>query len=139
MMLNDIPRLADWLVLVREDHGYQTYWRVYIKAFNQQGSQGQPLHTYTWDLTARYSGINDAYEKGGAYSPTIPKGYWVDFTALAEAHGWSRFPAQSDWLITEKAARHQYFAFTQGLDLKTALLELYSSQEIENLTRSVIP
>lgn len=139
LMLNDIPRLADWLVLVREDYGYQTYWRVYIKAYNQQGNQGRPLSNHTWDLTARYSGNNDAYEKGGAYSSTIPQGYWVDFTALAEAHGWTRFPAQPDWLVSEKSARHQYFAYTQGLDLETALLELYSSEEIENLTRSVFP
>jgi len=139
MMINDIPRLADWLVLVREDHGYNTYWRVYIRAYNQQGYQGQPLQTQIWDMNARYSGNNAAYENGGALSASMPEGYWVDFTALAEAHGWTRFPAQSDWRTNEKAARYQYFAYTQGLDLEAALRELYSPEEIRNLTQSYQP
>ena len=139
MMVNDIPRLADWLVLVKEDYGCQTYWRVYIRAYNQHGHQGQPLHTFIWDLNARYSGTNAAYENGGSPSSSIPDGYWVDFTALAEAHGWIRFPTQTNWLINEKASRHQYFAFTQGLDLETALLDLYSPAEILFLTPLISP
>lgn len=139
IMVNDIPRLADWLVLVREDHGSQIYWRIYIKAYNQYGYQGRPLHTNIWDLSARYSGDNAAYENGGAFSSAIPKGYWVDFTALAEAYGWMRFPTQSYWQTTEEASRYQYFAFTQGLDLETALLELYSPGQIRHLTQSANP
>jgi TolB protein len=132
MMVNDIPRLADWMVLVKEDFGVQTYWRIYIKAYNQLGYQGRPLTSPTWDISARYTGQNAAFESGGALSSGIPGGYWVDFTALAEAHGWSRFPAQSNWRLSEKATRHQYFAFTQELDLESALLELYSPEEISN-------
>lgn len=139
MMINDIPRLADWLVLVREDYGCQTYWRVYIKAYNQQGYQGRPLHAKVWDLNARYSGDNAAYENGGAFSSSIPTGYWVDFTALAEAYGWTRFPTKLFWQLSEKASRYQYYAFTQGLDLETALLELYSPAEIRHLTDFVTP
>ncbi|HDD54825.1 MAG TPA: hypothetical protein ENG59_01105 [Chloroflexi bacterium] len=139
MMINDIPRLADWLVLVREDYGCQTFWRVYIKAYNQQGYQGQPLQTNIWDLNARYSGDNAAYENGGAFSATIPAGYWVDFTSLAQAHGWTRFPTQLHWQFSEKASRYQYFAFTQGLDLETALLDLYSLEEIQNLIDPASP
>lgn len=136
MMVTDIPRLSDWLILAREDYGAQTYWRVYIKAYNQQGYQGKPLQVNTWDLQARYSGKNSDYENGGAYSSSIPQGYWVDFTALAEAHGWSRFPTQSYWQLSEQASRYQYFAFTQGLDLEAALLELYSPAEIRDLINS---
>ena len=139
MMVNDIPRLADWLVLAREDYGCQTYWRVFIKAYNQEGYQGRPLHTNIWDLSARYSGNNADYENGGSYSSSIPEGYWVDFTALAEAHGWTRFPVQSYWQVTEKASRYQYFVYTQGLDLETALLELYSPGEIRHLINSAAP
>lgn len=139
MMINDIPRMADWLVLVREDYGCQTYWRVFIKAYNQQGYQGRPLQSNIWDLNARYSGNNAAFENGGAFSSSIPGGYWVDFTALAEAYGWTRFPTQSYWQFSEKASRYQYFAYTQGLDLETALLELYSPEEIRNLINSAAP
>jgi TolB protein len=133
IMVNDIPRLANWLVLVREDFGYHTYWRIYLKTYRQQGSQGRPLQTKTWDLNARYAENSANYEYGGAYSESIPGGYWVDFTALAEAHGWTRFPTQFFWQLSETASRYQYFAFTQGLDLESALLELYSPVEIRNL------
>jgi TolB protein len=139
MMVNDVPRLANWVVLVREDYGYQTYWRIYIKAYNQDGYQGRPLHTRVWDLNARYTGNNDAYEQGGSLSESIPMGYWVDFTALAKAFGWTRFPTRLFWQLSEKASRYQYFAFTQGLDLESALLELYSPAEIGNLTDFFTP
>jgi TolB protein len=139
MMVNDLPRLANWLILVREDYGFQTYWRIYIKAYNQQGYQGRPLHSKIWDLNTRYSGNNDAYEEGGSLSESIPTGYWVDFTALAEAYGWTRFPTKLFWQLSERASRYQYFAFTQGLDLESALLELYSPADIRDLTDIIIP
>jgi len=139
MVVNDIPRLAGWLVLVREDYRSQTYWRVYIKAYDQNGYQGRPLHTEIWDLDARYSGNNTDYENGGAFSFYVPEGYWVDFTSLAEAHGWTRFPAEPYWQFSEKASRYQYFAFTQDLNLKTALLDLYSLDEIQSLVSPIRP
>ncbi len=130
MAVNDLPRLANWLVLARDDHGSQTYWRVYIRTINQQGFQGSPLQFYSWDLQARYSGKNADYENGGALSKAIPQGYWVDFTALAEAYGWKRFPAETFWQFSEKASRYQYFAFTQGLSLEEALGQVYSAEEL---------
>jgi TolB protein len=139
MMVNDLPRLANWLVLVREDYGNQIYWRIYIKAYNQQGYQGRPLRTKVWDLNARYSGDNDAYEEGGSLSESIPEGYWVDFTTLAESFGWTRFPTRLFWQLSEKASRYQYFAFTQGLDLESALLELYSPADINDLIDITFP
>ena len=90
-------------------------------------------------MNARYTGDNAAYEEGGSLSETIPNGYWVDFTALAEAYGWTRFPTKLFWQLSEKASRYQYFAFTQGLDLEGALLELYSPAEIRTLIDFVNP
>jgi TolB protein len=46
MLINDIPRLADWLIVVRENYPEKTFWRVYIKANNQQGYQGKPIKSY---------------------------------------------------------------------------------------------
>ena len=131
--IDDIPRMANWLVLVKEEYRDQTYWRVYIRANNQQGSYGKPLHDFTWNLDARYSGRNAQYENGGARSPYIQDGYWIDFTELADAYGWKRFPAEPFWQYSESASRYQYFAFTQEMNLQTALLQLYSQSDIQQL------
>ena len=66
------------------------------RAQNQDGSQGQPLREAPWDLSARYNLDPQAYDQGGVYAP-IPKGYWVDFTALARAYGWERQPSLPNW------------------------------------------
>ena len=131
--INDIPRMANWLVLVKEEYRDQTYWRVYIRANNQQGSHGKPLHDFNWSFDARYSGSNTQYENGGARSQHIQDGYWIDFTELADAYGWKRFPAEPFWQYSESASRYQYFAFTQEMDLRTALLQLYSQSDIQQL------
>jgi len=135
--VNDVPRLANWLVVVREDWGTQTYWRVYLRTNNQQGNQGMPLMEYPWDFNARYSGINSYFESGGAISSYIPDGYWIDFTVVADAYGWKRFPAQSFWQFSETASRYQYFVFTQGLNLRSALLEIYPPDEIQSALGSL--
>ncbi len=129
----DIPRKANWLVLVKEEFQDQTFWRVYIRANNQQGSFGKPLHDFNWSFDAKYSGINDQYENGGARSQQIQDGYWIDFTELADAYGWKRFPAEPFWQFSESASRYQYFAFTQDMSLQTALLQLYSQSDIQQL------
>jgi TolB protein len=139
MILNDTPRLADWLVLVRNDYGTRTYWTVYLRANDQQGNQGRPLQHLIWDLDARYSGSNAAYENGGAYSPAIPPGYWVNFSALAEAYGWRHFPAERYWQYPYAASRYGYFAFSAGLSLEQALLELYIPQQLEGFKESASP
>ena len=134
LMLNDIPRLADWMIVIREDFADKTFWRVYLKTNNQSGFQGQPLKDYPWDFNSRYSGNNSAYEDGGTRMNSIPPGYWLDFTELAAAYGWSRFPAETYWQFSETASRYQYFAFRQGLSLESALLQLYSPEAIRGLT-----
>lgn len=139
ILLNDLPRVADWLALTREQYGADIYWRVYIRAYNQQGFQGRPLQMKVWDLSARYSGNNADYENGGALSAEIPPGYWVDFTALAEAYGWTRFPTETYWQWSELASRYQYFAYSEEMDLESALLELYSPIQIQNLISNPSP
>ena len=139
LMVNDVPRLANWMAVVREDFGTQTYWRIYIRAIKQGGSQGMPMRDFPWDFNARYSGSNLNYENGGALAKNIPQGYWLDFTDLAQTYGWLRFPAQSYWQYSESASRYQYFAFKQGLSLESALKEVYSSGEIQDWVGSANP
>jgi TolB protein len=139
LMVNDLPRLADWMVVVREDFGTQTYWRIYVRTIKQSGAQGTPMQDLPWDFNARYSGSNQNYESGGALAKNIPQGYWIDFSDLARSYGWSRFPAQAYWQYSESASRYQYFAYTQGLSLEFALKEIYSPEEIQDWIRSANP
>jgi TolB protein len=123
--LNTLPINADWLVVIREDFGSETYWRVYIRSLYQDGSAGIPLHDQPWDFSSRYSGDTTTYEQGGSKQATIPPGYWIDFTELAQSYGWERVPALTTWRASYPAARFNEFVFMEGLDWQTAMLELY--------------
>ncbi len=123
--LNTLPMNAGWITVMREDLGGETFWRVYIKALYQDGSAGMPLHEQPWSFEARSNGSTIAYEQGGKQLDSIPAGYWIDFTERALAFGWERQPALSNWTAFYPAALFNEFAFTQGLDWHSAMLELY--------------
>lgn len=123
--LNPITLNAGWMLVVREDIIGQTYWRVYLRALAQDGSQGEPLRRLPWDLTARYNLDPQPYDRGGAYMKSIPTGYWVDFTALASQYGWQRVPALNNWRTYFAGTQFNEFVITGGLDWHTAMLELY--------------
>ncbi len=116
---------AGWMAVVREDVGAQTYWRVYLKTRFQDGQQGQPLTAAPWDFDARFSGSTTDYENGGRLLSTIPAGYWIDFTALAEQYGWERLPALSNWQSYIPGAVFSVFVITSGLEWEQAMLQLY--------------
>jgi len=84
------------MVVTREDFNGKTYWRIWVKCLDQEGSCGKPILSHTWDFSTRSSGDLSAYENGGSLSG-IPDGYWVDFTEFANHYGWERLPAQEDW------------------------------------------
>jgi TolB protein len=136
--LNSLVSTAGWMVAVREDIGQQTYWRVYLRAATQDGSQGEPLHNAPWDLNARYALDPLAYERGGAYAP-IPSGYWVDFTSLARAYDWERLPALPSWRAYYGGTRFTEFVLTGNLDWYTAMLELYPAEALVTPTPRLPP
>jgi TolB protein len=123
--VSDLPRQAGWVIVVREEYGGETYWRLYLRARNQDGSQGQPVKSYPWDFDQLYSGSYPAYEQGGARADSLPEGYWVDFTELAARYGWKRFPALPRWRTAYPQTRWQLFAYSQGLTWEQAMLEIY--------------
>ncbi len=133
------PMSAGWLVVVREDFGLETYWRVYARARFQDGSSGRPLTQQPWDINARYSGDTTAYELGGSVITSIPDGYWVDLTALALDYGWERLPALSSWRSSIDAAHFNEFAYTAGLSWQEAMLELYPPEALITSTPLVPP
>ncbi len=123
--VDTVPMNAGWLVVVRENFSTETYWRVYIKAFYQDGSAGVPLHELPWNFDGRNNSDVTAYEQGGEKLTEIPPGYWIDFTSQALAYGWERMPALPNWRDSYRAARFNEFAMTGGLDWQTAMLQLY--------------
>jgi TolB protein len=118
------------MVVMREDFGDQTYWRIFLRARYQDGSAGAPLHTLPWDFSTRYSGDTDAYERGGSFSQSIPPGYWVDFTHLAAVFGWERLPALPVWKASYPASRFNEFVLTNGLDWRSAMLEILPAEAL---------
>lgn len=137
--LNTLPMTAGWMVVVPEAYGSQTYWRVYLRARQQDGSQGMPLHETPWDFQARYNGSAVAYEQGGAPMATIPPGYWVDFTEIAAAYGWERLSALVNWRTYYHGARFNQFVFSGGLDWRSAMLELYPPEALMTPTAIIPP
>jgi TolB protein len=131
---NSAPANAGWLLLVREDFGAQTYWRVYLRARFQNGLQGMPLKAQPWDLAARHAGDPLAYEQGGKLLASPPDGYWIDFTRLAMAYGWERIPALSTWRIAFSPARFNEFILRDGRDWLSAMLEIYPKAALDTPT-----
>jgi TolB protein len=127
---NTLPMNAGWVAVVRQDFGSQTYWRVYLRARFQDGSQGQPLQDTPWDFNARSSGDPRYYEQGGALAQEIPSGYWIDFTSLAAAYGWERMPALNTWRSSYEAARFNEFVLTGRSDWRSAMLEIYPPEAL---------
>jgi len=111
------------MVVVREDFGSQTFWHLYLRTRAQDGSQGEPLNQVPWDFSARSDPT--AYDQGGRLMTSIPSGYWLDLTSLALQYGWERQPALVNWRTFFNGTHFNEFADTQGLDWRTAMLELY--------------
>jgi TolB protein len=136
--LNPMPLYAGWMVLFKEDFNGQTYWRIYLKTRYQDGSQGMPLTSPSWDMNARYTGGSRAYEDGGRVG-SIPEGYWIDFTELAARYGWERLPALNNWRTFYPAARFNQFILTNDLDWHTAMREVYPQEALVTATSVPTP
>jgi TolB protein len=123
--LNPLSLNAGWIMIVREDFGEQTFWRVYLRAQAQDGSLGAPLHDLPWDLNARYGVDPQSYEQGGQLMASIPAGYWLDLTDLARQYNWERLPALVNWRTYFNGARFNELVLTGGLDWRAAILQMY--------------
>ncbi len=111
------------VVIVREDIGGATYWRVFIKAKNQDGTMGEPLREAPWNLQVGTA-------EGGAPMSTIPSGYYVDFTTLAQDYGWERVRAISGWQSYYPDVEWWHFQKTDGLSWWQAMEQVYKEEDI---------
>jgi TolB protein len=123
--INPLTLNAGWMVVVREEIDGRTYWRIFLRTVAQDGSQGEPLRLLPWDLTSRYSLNPSNYDQGGAFAASIPTGFWVDLTATAHKFGWERIPALDNWRSYFKGTLFNEFIMSDGLDWRSAMLQLY--------------
>jgi TolB protein len=118
------------ILLVREDVGNETYWRVYLRAARQDGSMGEPLRVPPWDLKARDEDARAAAQ-GGRPMDKVPPGYYVDLTALAADYGWERAPALYRWRYFWPDINWWHLQKTEGMDWWTCMLEVYEPEKVE--------
>ena len=111
--------------IVREDIGYTTYWRVFLKAMKQDGTQGEPLKAEPWQIITGA----DASATGGRLKP-IPPGYYVDFTTLSADYGWNRIPAIYRWRYYFFDVEYWHFQKTDGLTWWESMLQVYPESEV---------
>ncbi|MGA9533130.1 MAG: hypothetical protein WBR18_10475, partial [Anaerolineales bacterium] len=121
---------AGWVEVVPEPIGGLMYWRIYVKAARQDGSLGEPLAERPWDFDARFRGDPSDYDQGGRERDVTPSGYYIDFTALAEAFGFQRQPALNNWRTFFPGTRFTEFAYTESLNWRAAMMQLYPLEAI---------
>jgi len=117
--------------VVMEDRDGETYWRIYLRATAQDGTQGEPLYAIPWDFQARYGDEPTFYEQGGKLKDEIPSGYYVDFTELAGDYGWTAVSSQENWRSYFPAIRFWHFENRGGLDWERAMRQLYNDSELQ--------
>lgn len=115
--------------VVRENEGSALYWRTFVRATAQDGSQGEPLRDLPWDFRARFGAEPQFYDQGGKWRDGIPAGYYLDFTELALDYGWQRVPAEDNWRTYFPGIRFWHYENRQGLTWEAAMLEIYSLDE----------
>ncbi len=119
-----------WLELVLEPGGGEVYFRLYLYCKRQDGSQGAPLETRPWDLTA------DARRAlTGGRRKALPTGYYVDLTDLMAQYGWLRIAAHDHldfhWHTHFMAVEYWHFQKTGGLLWYEAMLEVFAPERVE--------
>lgn len=121
------------MVLVREEHGGRTMWRMYLRAGTQDGSAGVPLTDAGWTFSAG-SGDPSLVPTGGRRGRAVPAGYWVDFTALAERYGWRRIPSLTRgdlaWQKSWTGIEYWHYERRDGLRWFEAARQVYTDVEL---------
>lgn len=119
--------------VVKLEIGGETYWRVFVKTAAQDGTQGEPLTSLTWDFQARSGDDPSYYEQGGKWREAVPSGYYIDFTAMAADYGWQWVPANDNWRTYFPDIRFWHFEKRDGLTWEAAMRQLYTDDELAPL------
>lgn len=121
------------MVLLREDLGGRTQWRMFLRAAAQDGSAGRPLTEAGWTFAAG-SGDPSMEAGGGRRGGTVPSGYWLDFTEAAARYGWLRIPSiergHLNWRRNWTGIEYWHYERRDGLRWFEAASEVYSRAEL---------
>lgn len=116
----------------RQVLGGQTYFRLYLQAAAQDGSQGQPLRESLWETDRWYAGAQ-TFDEDIRRIPPID-GYFVDFTDLAEREGWMRIaalsPPDGDWKHDYMDQEFWHYERRDGLTWYTAMRQIFRDAEL---------
>ena len=123
-----------WVYVLKEEAGTRTFWEVWVRTAEGNGALGEPLQVRPWDFNSRFSGEPSAYDNGGEHLPAPPRGYFVNFTLLAQDYGWTRTPAADNWRTYYPGILYWHFENRDGLDWETAMEELFKPGEIASAT-----
>jgi TolB protein len=112
------------LYIAPEWQSGRLFWRLFLRAVRQDGSQGAPITQPVFDTRAR------------TLLPP-PRGYFVDFTGLAAQHGWRRIAAQErddfNWRSELLALEYWHFERRDGLSWYNAMHLVYDDKTLERL------
>ncbi len=125
----DIYLNTSLIVVVREEVGGETRWRVYLQCTRQDGSCGEPLRQHPWELSFQFG------EEGRP--GLIPNDYYVDFTQMAQEFGWERISAHQgeifDWRWDYRALEFWHYQKRDGLTWYRAMEQIHPSEELRVL------
>ena len=120
--------------MVREDIGGRTYWRLYLKCEKQDGTQGAPMREHSWDFSGAARLANP--DLGGRWE-SIPQGYYVDITDLADTYGWDRISAidkpDYSWKWHFLAIEYWHHQQDEGLNWYGAMQQVYDEERLSEL------
>lgn len=125
------------LMVMRETLGPQTYWRLYLKTREQDGSMGEPLTIAPWAFWFNLDRAREpeAYAAGGRPEEIVPAGYYVDITQLAARHGYYRIASYEeddfDWRTDSVGREFWHYQHADGLTWWEAMLEIYPLEKVE--------
>jgi TolB protein len=112
------------LYIAPEWQSGRLFWRLFLRATRQDGSQGAPI-------------TQPVFDTGDRTLLPPPHGYFVDFTALAAQYGWRRIAAAErddfNWRSALLALEYWHFERRDGLSWYDAMRLVYDQKTLERL------
>jgi TolB protein len=134
---HDPPDGPNRFLVVREDLGPQTYWRLYLRTRKQDGTMGEPITVAPWVFWFELDrALEPQAVAAGGKLGQIPSGYYVDLTKLAKRYGWHRIASYQesdfDWKWDSVGREFWHYQRTDGLTWWQAMRQLYPLETLES-------
>jgi hypothetical protein len=90
----------------------QTYWRIYCKTDNQDGTQGTKIAAKSKKHYVFYKNTGEQW---------MPEAYYLDLTDFLKSHSFERIPAQDGWETVAK--KQEWWHFYYAVDVQDTFLD----------------